>query len=402
MSVLHNVFGLRLSGTIFYAVFLVVVIGIFPQLASASSFAPGILQHQKCGGFSVDIYSNGTGMMFSATPLETRNIQLSYVDPDAGCAVAQWQSSAPAATQIIFSELTNEPISISLSEENFGYTFATPQNNAGRADHTAILENLEPGKVYSYRIVTRPHPTALPIIGEPRVLIAGTDANTVVVNTPLTPPSTPTPSQIATPSAVQTPLFDAEKFPVVPSSTLDAVSEKPEGASEDSVLETPSVPSALTAVESALGSSSKESSLLKRFVSFAKRLLPAFDFKESNSRFSLNSSIGLFECDAYIVPTLLFLGLLLLLQQLILPALKIDLKNPILYWVVGSMVLTGVSAVFMFYYVSIIGIALFLALLAWYLIQNTPEEGAGGGQMKLLNEKSTATEKTTKNTKERD
>ena len=53
------------------------------------------------------------------------------------------------------------------------------------------------------------------------------------------------------------------------------------------------------------------------------------------------------------------------------------------------MVLTGISALFMFYYVSIIGIALFLALLAWYLIQNVPdEEGASTGQMKLIDEKS--------------
>ena len=85
-------------------------------------------------------------MMFSATPIEAQDLRLTYADPNAGCAVVQWQSSAPAATKIIFAEFTSEPISIALTEENFGYPFGTPQNNAGLASHTAILEGLEPGK----------------------------------------------------------------------------------------------------------------------------------------------------------------------------------------------------------------------------------------------------------------
>ena len=85
----------------------------------------------------------------------------------------------------------------------------------------------------------------------------------------------------------------------------------------NSTVSPSNVPSALTAIENALGDSSKENSIWRRFVVFAKKLIPTFE--ASNGRFSLTSSIGIFEKDAYIVPTLLFLGFLFLIQQLVLP-----------------------------------------------------------------------------------
>lgn len=97
--------------------------------------------------------------------------------------------------------------------------------------------------------------------------------------------------------------------------------------------------------------------------------------------------MGLFEEDKYIVPTLFFLGLVFLLQRLVLPAFGLTLKKPILYWLIGSVVLTVLSALFMMYYVTLIGIALFLGLLAWYLLKNTPTDDTASPQLKLLETK---------------
>ncbi len=144
---------------------------------------------------------------------------------------------------------------------------------------------------------------------------------------------------------------------------------------EEPVVEDPSaeddasgVPAAINAVDEALRDSSKEMALWSRIKKFFSNLLPDRD------RLSLTSNIGLFEKDRYIVPTLFFLLLLFLLQQLVLPAFNLSLKEPVLYWLFGTVVLVVLSAVFMFYYVTLIGIALFLGLLAWYLLKSIPDE----------------------------
>jgi hypothetical protein len=139
------------------------------------------------------------------------------------------------------------------------------------------------------------------------------------------------------------------------------------------------VPAAITAANEALGAS-QEFDVWLTIKEYLSRLKPA------EERLSLSSSVGLFERDRYIVPALFFLGLLFLLQHLVLPALGITLRNPVMYWLLGVVVLTVVSAMFMLYYVTLMGSTLFLGLLVWYLLKSVPaeEEGAANAQPKLL------------------
>ncbi|MBL4644389.1 MAG: hypothetical protein JKX80_00810 [Candidatus Pacebacteria bacterium] len=362
---------------------------LLPQSVSADTLPSGVLERESCGASTVDIYGYGAGMMQSAEPIIISNQRVSFISSTEGCAVVEWQSTTPAATQVLFAPLTEEPISIVLGEANFGYPFASQQNNAGVADHRAILTGLETGKAYSYRLVTRSHPSAIPTISDSRVLIAGPSVA-------FTPPSITPPVVPITIPVTPTPLFDAEKFPIIPSRVEIPETTIPtaptQAISDDTVTVT--VPAAIVAASEALGGVSQEKALLKNIGGFFSNLVPKAE------RLSFSSSIGLFDKDRYIIPTLFFLGLLFLLQQLVLPAFNVNLKNPTLYWLLGATVLSVVSAVFMLYYVTLIGIALFLGLLAWYLVKNVPEEDSSAALPKLLSQISTTT-KGTKNNKEK-
>lgn len=367
--------------------FAIVVAGVLLTPTSAvfaEELPVGVSERQTCGTYSVDIFGYGAGMMHTSEPITTVNRRVAFLHATEGCAVIEWDSSIPAASQVLVAKFDEEPVTIDTTMENFGYPIASTQNNAGLANHRAIVHGLEPNQAYSYRLVTRAHPSAIPTISDPHVLITGATAEFAPVNpAPLTPPQT-TPITPTPP----TPAFDFEKFPIVPSSdTTEPVSTPAEvqdeeaPASDDSAAGTTTVPSAITAADSALGNS-QERAVWDSFVNFVKGLLP------DEGRLSLSSNIGLFEEDKYIVPTLFFLVLIFLLQRLVLPAFGLTLENPLLYWLVGSVVLTVLSAVFMMYYVTLIGIALFLGLLAWYLLKSTPDDGAESSpQLKLLETK---------------
>tara|TARA_B100000745_G_scaffold187366_2_gene122895 strand:- start:47453 stop:48592 length:1140 start_codon:yes stop_codon:yes gene_type:complete len=352
----------------------------FPQLASASldSLPPGVLERETCGSYSVDIFGYGAGMMQGPGSVQTANAQVSFISSTENCAVVQWESDAPAASQVLFSELSSEPVTIVVSEENFGYPHATVQNNAGNSLHTAILTGLEPGKAYTYRLVTRSHPTAMPTISDPQVFIAGPSVASLASMTPSIS-GTPTPTR-----SVPAPAFDSEKFPLAPAVTspaakfIDQEAPPTEEETRRDIDTTSTVPAAVTAAEEALDSS-RERDLWTGLQAFFAKLIPDRD------RLRLSSSIGLFEKDRYIIPTLFFLGLLFLLQHLVLPALGMTLRNSTLYWLFGTIVLAIISAVFMFYYITLVAIGLFLGLLAWYLLKSIPEdEGSSSTQPKLL------------------
>ncbi|QSH39547.1 hypothetical protein JXR01_00860 [Candidatus Kaiserbacteria bacterium] len=339
-----------------------------PSLASANTLPIGVLERQTCDSFSVDIHGYGAGMMHNANPMEISGQRVTHISATENCAVVEWQSSTPAATQVLFAELGDEPVPIDTSiDPDFGYPHASTQNNAGIANHVAILTGLEAGKAYSYRVVTRSHPSALPTISDPQVLIAGPYTVPVAPIVPTTPIVTPTPT------------FDAEKFPITPTATVKPVAVTP--VTEIKEIEDDkdvTVPAAITAASNAFGATSREGSLWETITGFFNRITPDV------SRLSLSSNIGLFEKDRYIVPTLFFLVVLFLIQHLILPAFSISLKNPLLYWLVGSVVLAVLSSVFMLYYVTLIAIALFLGILAWYLLQNISDEDGTPVQPKLL------------------
>ncbi|MAJ97082.1 MAG: hypothetical protein CMI56_00520 [Parcubacteria group bacterium] len=359
--------GLQFSLPICLAALLLLV----PSFVNAdtNTLPFGILDRQACGSFSVDIYGYGAGMMQNTNPIEVTDQRVTYISATENCAVVQWESSNPAATQVIFAELGDEPIAIDTSiDPNFGYPQASTQNNAGIAQHTAILTGLEAGKAYSYRVVTRAHPSALPTISDPQVFIAGPYTTPTAQTVPTTSPTAPIPS------------FDTQKPPVTPTVTTKPVTVAP------SVIETEkkedeeevTVPAAITAAAAALGTTSQEGALWQAIKGFFNRITPDIN------RLSLSSNIGLFEKDRYIIPTLLFLAILFLIQHLVLPTLSISLKNPLLYWLVGSIVLAVLSSVFMLYYITLVSIALFLGILAWYLLKNISYEDGVHAGPKLL------------------
>ncbi len=303
---------------------------LIPNSASADTLPLGVIERSSCGTTSVDIQSSGAGMMQGFTPLTTSNARVSAINAVENCAVVEWESSAPAATMVLYAELAGEPVPIDLSKEGFGYSTFTTQNNAGVANHTAILKDLEPGKAYSYRLVTRAHPSAMPVISDPLVFITG---QTYVI-------------------------------PVVVKPVVVSPVEKPAVVVPVKPVEVKTVPAAVTAATDAIGDKSKEGELVSFFGKF----------KPDMSRLSLSSSIGLFEKDKYIVPLLFVALLLYLAYRYILPTIKIELKNPVMYWLIGSIVLTVGSAAMMYYYITLVGIAVFLAVMAWYLLKSVGDE----------------------------
>jgi len=362
---------------LFFVLFVAVFSFLLPQTVSADTLPDGVTERQTCGATTLDIYAYGAGLMHSSSQIVAENPHVSYISPTENCAVVEWNTKNTAATQVLFAELSGEPVSIDLTAENFGYPYATTQNNAGIAHHVAILTNLQPGTAYSYRLVSRSHPTALPSISDARVLIAGP-----AIGTYTQPPVvTVTPTAPTVPSTPTMPTFDAEKFPIAPAVTQPVTT--PDTETDASTTDaTNTVPSALNAVTSALGTHSKEGTLwgsIKHFFS------------------NFHANKGFFATDRYIVPALFFIVLLFLLQQLVLPAFSVNMKNPLLYWLVGSLLLAVLSAAFMFYYIALIAIALFLGVLAWYLLESIPEsDDAKSSQTKLLGTSSNTTE-TTKN-----
>lgn len=373
---------------------------LFPHPTLANELPAGVLEQNTCDSYTVNISGYGAGMMYNVNPIEISNRRVSYISPTQGCAVVEWDSSVPAASQVLFGELNKEPVSIDLSSSTYGYESATTQNNAGLANHRAILTGLEAGKAYSYRLVTRTHPSALPSISDAHVLIAG-PIPTITQPTPDSTQTVPPVVNTFIPPVVEEIQYDAEKFPIRPTvdessigsdteEEVETASNTQEALPEASIatttltvsdfLEEGHVPSAINAATQALKDRTEENSLWQTIKDFFLRMKP------SNERLSLTSNIGLFATDRYIIPTLFFLGLLFLLQQLVLPAFGVSLKNPILYWLFGTIVLAVVSALFMLYYITLVGIVLFLALLAWYLVQNTPSDktAASSSETKLL------------------
>ena len=382
----------------------------------------GVIERHTCGNLSVDIRGFGAGMLHQATAVATHDRRVTFISPTENCAVIEWRSETPAASAVIFAPLSDEPVTVDPNNETFfGYPAGSTQNNAGLSVHQAIITDLEPGVAYAYRTVTRAHPTATPTISEAHVLIAGpatghaaTQASSVSAPTQPQMPMQPgqpggQPGAGATPGTFAVPVqpdtsappqhVDFEKFPVTPRGTDTRTSQEqtPAPAHTEDERETPStegdaatttpaaqsdtsaVRSALNAAASAFGAlNSQEEGFFARIQSWFAGMLPGGEaMGEGTGGFSIPSlGIGLFESDRYIIPVLLALGALLLVQQLLLPALGITLKNPLRYWIIGMLVLSVLAIAAMLYYVALVTLALFLGLLAWYLLDGVTDDAS--------------------------
>ncbi len=349
--------------TSFFALLMVCV--SLPTLAQAQTLPTGVIAQQHCGTASVDIRSYGAGLMMQFEAPEIQNPRVAVRDAAADCVAISWETNMPAAVQIIYAEAAAEPVSIDLDAEYFGYPHATPQNNSGEAMHTAILEGLEAGTTYTYRIVTRAHPTAPPRIGDVRtVTIAPSAPSPVPTTTPVAPPpSQSVPSHDSSETATQS----AETPSRVPEIASETTATTTPADSDATTTTTNAVPSALNAARAGLGAALPEREALTGLLSGFR----AFVVEPQN--FAELTPLRFFAHDDVIAPVLLFIVVLLLIQHTVQPLTGITIENKALYWLSGSGIFVILAAASGYYYLTFVAIALFLAFLAWYLIRGVPD-----------------------------
>lgn len=376
----------RKRTTRFFLLFIAVLgIAVTPLAAHADTLPVNVVERQTCLGTTVDIKASGTGMLEGFEPIQASLPRLATVDATSGCAVIHWETSAPAATSIVVTEFGAHPIAVDISKENYGYTLATPQNNSGEASHTTIITGLKAGKTYAYRLVARAHPTALPVISEARVLVVPTIGALVVPlkpvvvvpptsTQPVVPPVVPTP----TPPVTTPPTIEKQPTTTTPDKGIgDGVSISATGdlvyehATPEAEPDEGKVSSASTAAESALGEISQE----RAFVASLR------NWYETTKSEGLVATLL-----TYSFVTLLAIGGVALLYMFIAPKMTFRIKNPLMFGLLGATLLAILSATFMLYYVTLVSIAAFLAILAWYLLTSIPLEDidATPTQPKLL------------------
>lgn len=329
--------------------FLLLAFGLFlsiPFSAHAAELPANVVERQTCGSTTVDIKAMGTGMMAGFDPVSIGQPRIETIDTSAGCAAISWDTSAPAATFVVVTEFGENPLAVDISKENYGYTFATSQNNDGEVTHTTIITGLKPGKVYAYRLVARAYPTALPVVSEARVIIAQ-DITVPPVASVNTTPTTPAAPVVEVPSAaVETPSTSVTATVEI-SSVGDVVPITPQGTV---------VPSATVAAESALDDATHERALWAKLI---------HTWEPCSQQFR-SILIGV------------FLGLLAYLgYRFVLPLVHIRIKNWTMFGMLTSTLVAILGATFMLYYVTLVAIAAFLALLAWYLLTGIPLEDEG-------------------------
>lgn len=359
------------------------VVSLLLLLPSGAAQAAGTNTVETCGAVQSEIYGYGAGMMHQTDPMTTSNVRITQFSSQEHCAAIQWDTSMPAATKVIYAKVGEAPLNVdSTAEPHFWYPHGTTQNNSGMGFHTAILTDLEPGERYSYRIVNRSHPSAIPQISGEMFFTMPTVQQRVAVVPPITLTVTTSPSTPKTttqaPPAPNTPPASGGAT----ESTAKVAVEPTVAPSEPAAVaanEAPDVIAAATAATSALGSGVLGES------TFLERMKRAFSFGRTDAtRLDLTPGLGLFAKDKYIVPSLFFLLLLYLLQQLLLPALGVQVDRPLVFWMFGVIALAVLAALLGFFYITLVMLAIFLVLLAWYLLQSAGDDSPGDDAPKAL------------------
>lgn len=391
-----------------HILFIALVVLMFSGVTEASTLPAGIVEQQRCGNTTVDVRAYGAGLMYQPAPIVPQNDRVLEVRPQEGCAVVEWTTPIVATAQIIFAEVGAAPESVDATKPPFyWYPTGTLQNADATGIHRVILSGLTPGKTYSYRLVSRSHPTAVPYISAEKFLtvpltapITSSIAPSIVPSVPSA--STPTVAVTATttaPSVTYTTKTITETTtvtiptPVVEVALETAVLPETVSKTEESI---PTPISAIAAFESTKEIVADASTFWARFarafsfgasapavhsqvavpapviaetpvVDNSQNLLVVHD---TTAPASMNlPGSGLFVNDKYIVPSLFFLVLLYLLQQLLLPALGMKVERPLVFWMFGIIAIAVFAALLKLFYVTIFMLALFLALLAWYILE---------------------------------
>ena len=433
---------------------------------------------QSCGDVDVEIKGFGAGLMYQPRTIQIANQHLSVVSTSEKCAVVEWSTDIPATSQIVFNDFgENGSIhALNSEKENFGYLHASPQNNSAYVYHRAILPNLEAGKAYAYRVVSRDYPGGTPSVSEERVLIIPAVTTVAVVpddNTPapvvsesnttiagtvnyITKPVVETVSYEITKTIVvedEEPAVDEdEDFSALATTTLASSDTATTTNSDSQIISNAihasssknlaSVPSALNAVANTVDTNNESSSM---FWERLKRAFPFFfgvggadgkedDVEKTNEVESpsvVSPTVGLdedklspiakvkniFNGDnaedskeklqepaaaeelvkaerekekatttidmasflartSFLVPTAFLLLFVFLMQQIVLPMVGVIVERPIIFCMFSVILFAIAAGILGFYQVTLVMIALFLGLLAYYLLKTASDEVA--------------------------
>lgn len=327
---------------------------------------------EQCGDIQVEIKGFGAGLMYQPRPVAIAGEHINRVNTQEKCAVVSWATDIPATSQVIFAE-AGETINMDATEENLGFPEATTQNNSAYVAHNAVLHNLTPGKAYNYRVVSRSHPNAVPSVSEVYTLVV---PETITLPGPFVVPplvQQPQPAQVpvvAESTTTHAPPVKYTTKPIVEEKVITITTDLLYGDTEETATVTPTksdlnaVPAAITAVTDLEDVDSEGS--------FWTRLKQAFSFFGASS--IAKDAVAR---AGFLIPTLFILLFIFLVQQIALPMLGIIVERPLVFWMFSVIVVAIAGGLLQYYKITLVMIAVFLALLAWYLLSEVGEEVNG-------------------------
>ncbi len=321
---------------------------------------------QRCGDTEVDIKGNSAGLIYHPTPILITDQNLNSINTEEGCAVVSWSTDTLATSQVVFAEIDAE-VSINITEENLGFTNSTIQNNAANTEHTAIIDGLEAGKTYVYRVLSRSHPASMPTVSDSYTLTASGTFTPVlsvwqesVQDYTYAPPIQPVISSvipIIVPQTLSVPVVNEEYVPISTKVTESTIENAPT-SSDVSIL-----PAAINSVSNIIDFDIDSGALASWASSFTSRIKQAFFLKSD-----FISRVG------FIVPTIFLLLAVWLLQKVFLPMIGMVIKRKILFWILSLSVLVAATALLKYYKITLIIVALLLTLTAWHLFKQVDKQ----------------------------
>ncbi len=340
----------------------------------------------KCAGYSVQLKDSSSGLLYGITRLNIEKPQIIAMDTKQACAVVAWNTDALSTSQVIFAKDTEDKKLDFLNADEttfWGYPNGSAQNNNPQKYHVMIINNLEEGRQYSLRAVSRFHVTALPVVSdelnfvfEPARVIP-TKTLTVLITFTKTTPSTQKPVKNVKP------VYDIEKFPINPQSA-----EK-EDVKEETVIIEENTNTQLVDVIGAANASESLKPAVSRFKTWFK---DAFSFGKSTSTEEMKnedvqiSTSTVANTDnkgggnymklilSILLPTVLLVGILYLLQKYIMERISFFNERKTLYWMIGFILFALIFAFVGMNATALVFLAMFLISLAWYLFSSAMDD----------------------------
>jgi len=138
--------------------------------------------------------TSGGGGPVDLLHLEISNERVVDIDDIGGAAIIAWETNLFSTSQVVYGLNSGGPYSLNPSLPNFGYPFATIEDEYKVLEHVAILTGLIPGEGYLYRVVSRASPPTVSYEHDFIVEDMETDEGNEILALLDTPPDTFAPS----------------------------------------------------------------------------------------------------------------------------------------------------------------------------------------------------------------